>query len=578
VAKAFGMIDLVRAGVASLVLAGLIAPAAVLAAPDEYPLRVPATWTIDTHAHEHFAEWTNGASTYKADFTASAQTPDDLFFTIDNRRMVEAEITETRRERSTRCSTAFNLTTTKYAPATDGMNVGEELDYLDRGTWYSITYKRPAGAPDAAIERLLHTACPAQIASAAAPAGWRDVSRGIWISWIEPNYLSSNASGRITLTAHDVARQSPNADDDALRGFVARITSTTTSCGIPLRVTEGTTTIGSAGSFSTLIAESQYENRRYTAVYEHRPGYEDRTVRAAVLTLCAKTPFLLERWGAPSHPAALPLATPRISISVKLPHSFFMTSVTDFIGIKPPQTYRTTEDYSEENGTRDTMRDTLGDRTSTRQTIEIGRDRYLIDGGKWIKDRIRFHRIGGAYPDAADWRGTMTQGPDESIDGTPVNVYHIREDGTRVDMWVGATDRYIRVYDLYSTNQYPNGSSHSLSRFSKFDEPVTILPPPKFIDATNCPTGDMPPLPLTTVQAVFPEHGPRLKAALDIVVTVRVDVEGRVIDAAVAKPSGYSDLDRAAIVAARSTTFTPGSFYCTPHVALGYYTVTFDPR
>jgi TonB family protein len=561
-----------------LALAGALYGIAMASGSDPSPLQMPATWVRGAGGHETYAMWKNGASTFRGDVIPGQQTTtEDLLDTLWQTRVSDPTVTGTRREQLHRCSSTLGLTTTTRTGNDGVTHIAEHLDYVNEGAWYFLHYDRATTAPDPAIEQILHATCPDDIPFASLPAGWSGDPGGLWAMW-EPAakapvgqfatvQLTASGSDGSPLSAASVPPsmlQSPNV-------------RTATACEIPLLVADGTMSFAGT-KLRSLVVISQFGSRRYTVQYLHA-GSEDPAVRAALMTLCAKNPFPAKEWLGLQGPLAQVTPSPRVDLSIRLPHAFRATLTTTYAGVDPPLHEQTLELYAANGARKLTSSTTRGSSTTTTERIFNGPDDYDLVNGTWYKSRSTIVVKGGMYPNFAIWRGTVTRDADETAGGVTLEVYHVADPGRPFTVWIGQTDRYIRRYEeRYDTPQFGHGA-YALQRldFASFDEAIAVDAPTLFTDASACSTGVIPPRPLGPVQPVFPANGPRLTAEVSVDVLVSVAADGRLTNASIAKSSGYPALDDAAERAVRKASFSAPTIYCTPGAGEATYRLLFSP-
>ncbi|MFN2529003.1 MAG: energy transducer TonB [Candidatus Baltobacteraceae bacterium] len=95
-------------------------------------------------------------------------------------------------------------------------------------------------------------------------------------------------------------------------------------------------------------------------------------------------------------------------------------------------------------------------------------------------------------------------------------------------------------------------------------------------DACAKPSKDV-----TLVQAATPDYPHSARAlhlgAVDVIISVTIDAKAEVIGSSVVQSSGNADLDRAALVAARQSTYSPKIVNCSPVTGTYMFRVNFNP-
>jgi TonB family protein len=571
-------------GIAALVLV-LAVPASTFAAAPAAgvdALSLPATWKVVIPGVGNFAAWRNGASTYVGHFLGGSESTEGLLRRIEHPSISPANQVEARHERLTRCGSTVGLTTARIKSDSGAVTVLEALDYAQDGAWFNIDYTRPDGIADPDIERIFHETCPSEIPFVATPHDWQDAGKGIY-ALFRPVDKSIDALLQLAALPNAPPPVPADAGVATASPLGPAISSsrvrTGTSCGAPLLIAEGVT-VRDGKSVDALVAISQYDGRRYLVRYEHPHGAEDRATRSAILALCAKPQF--SRWtGNSSALAAQPAPEPVVTIPINVPKSVRAT-----LQITPPagNTLALPEhivELSSANGAfQTTTTVTDGDVAQTTGHVAIGDTVYDEVGGTWYKRHSNVVIDIGAYPNFYLWRGALTQGPDEIIDGDPVNVYRFANRDGYTNVWVGATDRFIRRTEqhTYVTRGRPEERSVTDIAYDRFNDAIAIEQPHDYFDETDCTSGVGPLRAINLVRPQMPANGPALKAPVTVRLHVSVSVDGLVTNAIVVRSSDYPILDAEAVRATRATTFAPPLVYCHPTALDGRYDVEFSAQ
>jgi len=86
---------------------------------------------------------------------------------------------------------------------------------------------------------------------------------------------------------------------------------------------------------------------------------------------------------------------------------------------------------------------------------------------------------------------------------------------------------------------------------------------------------------VSIVQAATPEYPDSARALhlgeVAVIIRVTVDAKAEVIGSSIVQTSGNADLDRAALVAARKTTYSPKIVHCVPVAGAYMFRVNFNP-
>lgn len=539
-------------------------------------LRLPSGWTLQANGPQTFARWVARNASYDGMILGGyAGSTDALMHTLDAPHPIPLTPgVEERRVRIERCGIVAALTTltVRYrSPRYRSLppNVSETLDFVADGAWYSIVYHNGTAPANDPIDRLLRTTCPADLAFASPPPGWRTLPASRTVRWMSPD----GVNGPTVMLAAQHASGGELSTRDLPPGFTPAFSGLVTSCGLPLLIAQGTIDLDGSPAAADL-AISRSGTRDYLAAYVHGSDESDAAVRAALLSLCAKAAL-------PAAPfAAIAHLGPRTIAVVRAPAAFRARQTITYsaTGAALPETTET-EQFAAGDRIESTTKIAYGGNVETRSDALEGRWYYERVNGVWYKHDAYRARIPYLYPNYQIFHGATIRGTDTAIDGAPSEVYYLLDGTSDTTLWVDKRTRYLRRVDAHAIAPPPfSGWSDSSTRFDRFDRPVPMNVPDHARDVTSCATGIVPPAPLTAVQPDTPPDAPPLTASVMVELLVSVNGEGRLIDAVVTKSSGSSSLDRAALEATRKTTFSAGSIYCAPGTTQGLYDVEFDAQ
>jgi TonB family protein len=502
----------------------------------------------------------------------SDASTDTLLDRLAQSRFRDLSIVDSQNERLERCGLTFGFSrTTRRNPGAEPM-VTEQLDYVVDGAHYSLVYRHPHGPPDPAIEHLLRAACPDDLLFATPPSGWSaKPGIGLAASWAPRQRPATGTFELVQL----FARGGTEATDGVamFSGFRATKTRQETSCGLPILVADGTTNMGPL-SFDTTIAASQYANRVYAAAYIRTKGRNDSTIQAALQTVCARAAFPRPTFAPMPGTAVLPTPGPKIALPIKRPTSFRITFTTKRGGAAPTTTTYV-QTYADDDHHDTIITRTGYPQTAVSENIDIGRDEYSKVDGTWYKHPLQFSTLGGLYPAFEEWQGTLERKPDESNGATTLHIAEFSDRGNRSRVAFGS-DGIIRSYDVHGQpSPLSPGGYDEHSDITDIGASFVITPPERFVDASRCSEYLQTTHAIHPVDPVYPQYGPVLKHNVDTWITVTVDADGHLTNAVIAKSSGFTILDNAALAAAHATTFAGGRIFCTPATTTDTYRISF---